>query len=465
MRCARLLVVAAITLASVRAHATGEVITEVRIAGNQRTGEDTVRSMAGVNIGDFLEADTLDTVRERLNNSGLFSDVNVYWEPYGAGVRVNIIIKDKFPWAPVPTFSRSPGNTSFGLLFVHGNLFGRGKQLVLGARIATVDSGAVVAYRDPALFGTWLYWQLQGGFENVIHPEFDVRDIKAKEPVRATYVRSFNLEGTAGIAWFRRIKTQFTWHLEKYDVLEGKTKYGGPFGPSLEADPAQQYAQPDALVGYGRASLIFDWRVREYSVMRGPALTFALLSSSNTWKSDIEYWKANVSWEHGVRLFRKGNFIYRLNAYAGKDMPLWSENTAGGLNLRGYVYKQYRGDTQGSGQLELHFPLFSIKALEFRGLMFYDAAAVWFRESPEIYGVGVPASPDGAGYYSPDKNGRVRLPPAMQPVGFTFKDSVHNAVGAGLRFFLRSVAVPLVGIDYGYGIESRSFRFFIVVGA
>ena len=41
----------------------------------------------------------------------------------------------------------------------------------------------------------------------------------------------------------------------------------------------------------------------------------------------------------------------------------------------------------------------------------------------------------------------------------------HTAVGGGLRFFLRSVAVPLVGFDAGYGIEARTWRFILIVGA
>jgi hypothetical protein len=49
--------------------------------------------------------------------------------------------------------------------------------------------------------------------------------------------------------------------------------------------------------------------------------------------------------------------------------------------------------------------------------------------------------------------------------GFSFDQSIHNDVGVGLRFFLRSVAVPLVGIDAGYGIEARSWRYLIIVGA
>src|SRR6187551_939700 len=154
-----------LALAAAPALAVGEEITDVRVMGNQRTEESTVRSVAGISIGDTLEMDTLDLVRERLNTTGLFADVNVWWEQHKTGVRVNIAVKDKFPWAPVPTGSWSANNKSFGLLFVHGNLFGRGKQLLIGGKIATVDSGAALAYRDPSWFGTWIYWQLQGNFQ------------------------------------------------------------------------------------------------------------------------------------------------------------------------------------------------------------------------------------------------------------------------------------------------------------
>src|SRR5262249_47568504 len=70
---------AGVALASGSALAVGEAITDVRVMGNNRTDESTIRSVAGVTIGDTLELDTLDVVRERLNTTGLFADVNVWW--------------------------------------------------------------------------------------------------------------------------------------------------------------------------------------------------------------------------------------------------------------------------------------------------------------------------------------------------------------------------------------------------
>ena len=68
-------------LGSSRAWAQEEVITDVRVLNSVRTDEETVRSIAGISIGDSLHSDTLDVARERLYNSGMFADVNVYWEP------------------------------------------------------------------------------------------------------------------------------------------------------------------------------------------------------------------------------------------------------------------------------------------------------------------------------------------------------------------------------------------------
>jgi outer membrane protein insertion porin family len=453
---------AVLAVGSRPALAMGETITDIRILDNQRTEESTVRSIAGLSRGDILEAETLDKVRERLNTSGLFADVNVWWEPAGEGVRVNISVKDKFPWAPVPTGSWSANNKSLGLLFVHGNLFGRGKQLAIGGRIATVDSGATIAYRDPAMFGSWIYWQIQGLIQKQVIPEYDNYGpgIVLGDPIeiRETHLFSYGFEPAIGIAWLRRVKTQVAWHLEKFE-------YEGAVNPDSGL-PATQTTAP-GLAGVGRALLSFDFRAREFAVMRGAALSAALDYASPAFKSDFTYWRAGVGWEHGIRFFRAHNLVYQASATIGHNLPFWAENTAGGPNLRGYLYQQFRGDTQLAGKMEYHFPLFSIGSLDFRALAFYDVAAIWFRE---IDTTGVPmADPNSTinqvSYYPARGTVDGRTFPTNVESGFSFSKSVHNDVGGGLRFFLRSVAVPLVGFDVGYGIEAHNWRYLLIVGA
>jgi len=463
--------VAAVTLLTLLlagrpAWATGELITDVRVRGNTRTGEDTVLSIAGVSIGDIMEPTTLEKVRERLNSSGLFSDVNVFWEKYRAGVRINVVVADKFPWAPVPTFSLSKGNASFGLVFVHGNLFGRGKQMLLGGRISSLDSGGVLAYRDPAMFGTWAYWQLKGKFQDQWIPEFDPREDAAEKALRESKVRSYGGEVLFGVAWLRKVKTQIGYHLEDFKMRD--TKYPqtqDPYGAGMPIIPDGP-AAADARTAYLLANLIFDFRAREYSITTGNSLDFGGEMGKQTWGSQVEYWKASVRYDHFIRIGRRVNFMLLGAGALGKDLPLWAENWSGGDNLRGYLTRQFRGDSQVRATSELSFPLLPvIKSLEVRGVVFYDAAAVWYRELPEV-------SPDldpntGDSVYLPREgiDARSYLPPSILEPGFKADRDIHNAVGGGIRFFLRSVSVPLVGIDYGYGIESRQFRLFIVAGA
>jgi hypothetical protein len=210
--------------------------------------------------------------------------------------------------------------------------------------------------------------------------------------------------------------------------------------------------------GIGRASLTFDFRAREFAVMHGTALSAALDYASPDFKSDFTYWRAGASFEHGIKFFRSHNLIYFVGATAGHNLPLWAENTAGGPNLRGYLTQQFRGDTQLGGKVEYHFPLFSIGSLDFRALGFYDVQAIWFRENPfdpnnPLFINGTRQTPDMRNFLQ-DQN-----------YGFSWGQSIHNDVGGGLRFFLRSVAVPLVGVDAGYGLEAKNWRFLIVVGA
>src|SRR5262245_24843345 len=446
-----------VVLAAAPALAIGEEITDVRVMGNQRTEESTVRTAAGVSIGDTLEMDTLDTVRARLNTTGLFSDVNVWWEQYKTGVRVNISVKDKFPWAPVPTGSFSANNKSFGLLFVHGNLFGRGKQLLIGGRIATVDSGAALAYRDPSLFGTWIYWQLQGNLQRQNVPEYYPTDDGALlGPYRSTLLTSYGVEPMIGIAWFRRVKTQVAWRLENFNVEKSYL----PDDPTQMALPPGMQSTLGAKVGVGKASISFDFRSREFAVMTGTALGGGIDVARPDFRSDLPFWRVGGGVEHGIRFFKSHNLVTSLGATFGKNLPFWMENAAGGPNDRGYLFQQFRGDSQLGAHAEYHFPLFSISALDFRALGFYDINAIWFRDLPP--GIGMYATrntPDQRTFLIDQANGG--YPPGG---GFDFRRDIHQSVGGGLRFFLRSVAVPLIGLDAGYGLESRGWRITIVIG-
>ncbi|MGA7740989.1 MAG: POTRA domain-containing protein [Polyangia bacterium] len=454
----------AVSLSAAPAWALDEVITDVRVLNAVRTDEETVRSIAGVSIGQLLRPDTLDIMRERLHSSGLFADVNVYWEPYQDGVRINIVVKEKFPWVPLPTFSYSPGNISGGAIIAHGNLFGRGKRGVIGGRISNVDSGALVAYDDPAVWQTWAFFTIKGKFEQQIIPEYsndyaDLPDLPLS-PLRNTKLRSYGGEVNAGVAWFRKVRTSVGWILDQNDVLWSAPNLSNSYALAINGSPGSP--PPAAAVsgrrGAGTANVTFDFRARQHAVMYGNALGFSLEIGGTRWGGDdkLNYWKASSSYEHGIRFFRRHNLIVRAGGTAGDNLPLWAENSAGGTNLRGYLYRQFQGDTHLRTQVEYHFPLFSLWDLDVRGLVFNDAAAIWYRKLP-------PETLDGNAYEI-RSDGRQFLPPSLLHQGFQFNEDLHSSAGAGLRFYLRTVAMPLVGLDVGNGLGTKDVRVILVLG-
>jgi outer membrane protein insertion porin family len=441
-------------LASSRAQAQQEVITDVRVVNAVRTNEETVRSIAGISIGEPMLSDILDVARERLHTSGMFADVNVYWEPHGEGVRIVIVITEKFPWAPLPTFSYSPGNVSAGGVVAHGNLFGRGKRGLIGGRVSNVDSGVLAAYDDPAVFGSWGFFTLKGRYQSQIIPEYSNANIADMplEPMRNTRLRSYGFEANVGVAWFRKVRTSFGWNLDQNNVLWSSADLNNRY-----AVASLPPATTSARRGNVTLNLTFDFRARQHAIMYGNSLGFGFEYAASRWgsQSSLWYWKAGASYEHGIRFFKQHNLIIRAGGIAGENLPLWSENSAGGTNLRGFLYRQFQGDTHLRTQVEYHFPLFSLWGLDVRGLVFNDAAAIWFRQLPEQSG----------GVYVPRSDGRQFLPPAFLEQGFSASRDIHTSAGAGLRFYLRSVAIPLVGVDVGNGLGTKDIRVILVLGA
>ena len=45
------------------------------------------------------------------------------------------------------------------------------------------------------------------------------------------------------------------------------------------------------------------------------------------------------------------------------------------------------------------------------------------------------------------------------------RDSWHNGVGGGLRLYLRGVILPLLGVDFAYGIEGNDFQWYLSIGS
>src|SRR5258708_4637462 len=88
--------------------AAAEEIEEIAVEGNTKTTNDTVELIAQIDTGDDWQPSMVDAIKARLVSSGLFSDVEVFWEPSPRGVRVHIQVKDKHSWVIAPALYDQP---------------------------------------------------------------------------------------------------------------------------------------------------------------------------------------------------------------------------------------------------------------------------------------------------------------------------------------------------------------------
>jgi outer membrane protein insertion porin family len=84
-----------------------------------------------------------------------------------------------------------------------------------------------------------------------------------------------------------------------------------------------------------------------------------------------------------------------------------------------------------------------VMGLSIRGLGFVDAGYTTFRSIENDERNYLPNSQRGANS-------------ALAPL--------KTSVGVGTRFYLRQIVLPLLGLDFGYGLETRDVQIYLAIG-
>ncbi len=423
-----------------------QVVDEVVVRGPEKTKPGTVQAYSRIDAGDTLTPEELTRVERRLVATGLFQEVRVSTEPTGPDhVRLILEVEDKASWVVAPTFALSAANVGGGVLYAENNLWGRSKKFAAAAQVSTAESGLFAGYLDPNLFGLpqlrlSLEGQLRSDRVDEYQPGAGQED---PEVVRSTRINSAAVAGELGVMLFERVRAA-----AKYRLMSVDAKSPSPDEEVTEeafsTGPSQRDTSLRLMVGV-------DTRQNLHAVMEGLNIEASYEVSSPGVGSEFTYRRFGLLYRQGLRLVGEHNLVLRGEAIAGMDLPFHQELTMGGNSLRGFLHRQFRGDTRLSFTAEYHFPLFTVRSLSFRGVGFTDTGLMLWRDIPE----------DGQ---LRDANGRVVrgfLPDAQEGLkGAT----LAQGVGAGLRLYLRNVILPLVGVDVAYGVNSGEFRFYLVAG-
>ena len=445
VREAIVLALAAVVAGAPRA-AEAERIREIVVLENYKTTSDTVRYVAGLSEGDDWDEDLKAEVRTELVSSGLFRDVELFAEPHPkGGVRLTIIARDKHSWVIAPTFYNQPSNRGGGFGFGENNLLGRNKKLLLYGQAATGDSFFLGAYVDPSIMGTPLSFHIDSflRYERVVEYQAPIKMLSDLEPVRESKLLYLNGGAKLGVTLFRSLTLAQRLRAAKVAyyraaLLEGMTE------EDVGLEPGQAIPEP-GTEGWDvstESQLTFDRRANWYGITRGARVRLTFEHALPGLGSDFDYWYATFNFELAQRYFVRHNLIIRGVLGYGDDLPFQQEFTSGGTTLRGYANKEFRGDAKAGGNIEYSIPIITVKGVALRGLAFVDSAYTRFMDNLD----------DNTFRHYLPHHGRRGLAP------------FRNAAGGGMRLYVRQIVLPLLGLDVGYGIESRGVEVYLAVG-
>ncbi len=246
----------AIVLAAARAAAAADTIRDIVVEGNTKTTSATVELIARIDVGDDWTNDMLDRVKRDLVSSGLFRDVEAFFEQCGPtstsrcdapGVRVHLTVHDKHSWVIAPAIYDQPTNVGGGIGFGENNLFGENQKLLLYGQVATGDSFFIGAWVVPSIHGTRFYSQLDTWLKTsrVIEyaPAHNFTDIP--EPVRQSRINYLNAGFKLGVDLFwgfkldARLRGAYVYYSKVAAVTDDPAQLHG-VDPASPAKPGKE---------------------------------------------------------------------------------------------------------------------------------------------------------------------------------------------------------------------------------
>jgi outer membrane protein assembly factor BamA len=446
----------AIVVASARLVAA-DTIRDIVIEGNTKTTTDTVELIAKIEVGDDWTSDMLDRIKADLVSSGLFKDVDGFWDACGPattpkcdapGVRVHLTVKDKHSWVIAPAFYNQPTNTGGGVGFGENNLFGENQKLLLYGQIATGDSFFIGAWVIPAIGGTRFYAQLDTYLKTSRIIEYAPPTGYTSNPgaVRQSRMNYLNGGLKLGIELFRGVKldARIRGAYVSYQDVKALTLDPG----AISTDPTADINNPPKPGKEGwdisnELSLTIDRRANWYGIQSGYKYQTSVEYSIPRLGSDFHYYIVNLSLFRAVQVLERHNLVLKTGVNVGHNLPFQQEFTMGGTSMRGYINNQFRGDLHVTGNLEYSLPLFTVAGLSVRALGFFDSGYTTFLN----------ATNDERNYL-----------PGSQRSAATTLAPFKNSVGVGTRLYLRQIVLPLLGLDFGYGLEARDFQVYLAIG-
>jgi len=391
----------------VRAHADPK-ITSIRIDGLRRTHPAVVQQWIECEVGQPLSGCDLPAIHRRIFRLGIFRTLDIELHEQPSGVEIVFRIEEKWTLYPVPILWYTPGTWVAGLMLVEGNLLGYNKGAALGGVYSNRGWYAIGGYVDPNIAFTNA-WGTVHGFLGSTLLENDAPDGTI---VQSFDVRRFDVEYALGWTFWDRLSPAWT----------GGVRIARVGDVHVPGEPAAT----NATVLLQGLNLIYSDRRYRSQFDEGLRLSAEVLHGFPLDRETPSYNTAifDAKWaRHGPL---DGFIDVRARVFLGA-MPVVFEERLGGLDgsrtLPGTAL--FAADRYASLNVAYQVPFLSLGPGTASGVAFGEVGRYSRNEEPGV---------------------------------------TYGGPGVGLRLYLKSVAMPAVGVDVGYELGSRRVAFSLVVG-
>ncbi|MCK8503734.1 POTRA domain-containing protein [Myxococcus fulvus] len=371
-------------------------IERIDIEGNERTQEVVILRALRIQAGELLTAGATEELKRRLLNLKLFEHVEVRTRQEGDGVALRIKVEERWTLLPIPMFTSSNGQWQAGLFLLESNVFGLHKLFVLGAMAGNRGGNVFSLYKDPGIRGSRWTGTLFAQYAK-LDRERRVRDIVVDEYTD----RRLDVSGVLG-------------HQLTPELNVGAGLFG-IFNRPLRANEDEPAPERSHAQG---VSAVAEYLGQDFHFFFNEGL-FARLNLRQGFdlgSGSRDYRQATLTAAYTHALF--GNHALTLSGtldYVDGDSTLDAVLLGQRTGTRGFTLATLWAEQAAIATLEYQVPLWSPSLATFTAHAFIDAGHVEWRNTVTRY----------------------------------------VAPGAGLRMYLRSVAVPALGLDVTRAPQTR----------
>lgn len=420
----------------------------VIVEGATNADHDTVRWIAGLAKGGTFSPEMRPQIIARLTGSKMFREgVDVTWERRPGGYIVTLLVRDRYSFRIALGYHNQPIDKGASFGFVKGDLFGARQRLVLRGQLATGASFLRGAFIAPTIADSAFGWRIETslGRERIIEYRPPLQLADSPEEIRHTRLIYLNLRAAATFVPASHWSAQMG--IRGARVAYADTELALDAHPSdLTGDPTTRtgaVADP-GRTGYelaGGLRVTYDDRASFYGVTCGQRYDLNLEYAPDWRVFDFGYWWGSFDLHLARPVLGRHNVAVRARAAYGHNLPFQREFTSGGVDLRGYKNRQYRGNLQFGATVSYSVPVIAPRGVSVRALAFADTAYTGFTER---------AAGDVRAYL-----------PGAGALGLA---PWKNTVGLGVRLHARQFVEPFLAVDFGYGLERQAAEVYLSLG-